>query len=963
MGKLNRKSSSTKRMKKPSNKLTSYQWGGIKNLGTQMQDQGIDVGAGIGGIGASIAGVMNADTPAQKAMAVGSGISSVGSMIPIPGVSQVIQGAGAGVEAISGIVNAQQMKEKERQQAIAAAKANHTAESMKTLANYDTKGTGLTIAVAKGGAIPFPYQEQLKGGWAVAPTMMADGGKIRSISDTSSQVVGDNPNMTDGVVMGDFALDHNETTVETPTGLNIYSDDLKIPGTKTSFADANKKLQRIKKMLPKTQARVLGHVVPKGRNILSDLPDPKFRDYNSKIDEEANRLFEMQESMKQFSLGEPMGYAKGGEIHAGNVGNYPGYLGVGRPTALAGAGQSSGLMTRAELDAFRNDTSQIPALRNTLSDAGWGNALRAFDNPNVNAIEMRDAGAGSQVAQQFMINPAPAPNRQGVSVPAGMALPDTLQPVNMQRSNKVNAYNYNIPRSKDFRQGLQRMVGYSKGGTRGYLRGGTKEFQKRMSQIGNATNRKDREFMVQAVYDSLMQSDPAFQQYRQNAPARRSDELPLAYNLRALEGYNTFNQNAGMIPDQQSYEPSMEYDPQLGRYRDRSAPVELSGFTLPMGSIGRPGNLPNSLASVPVPQSANPSMQQTAETVAPSPIGQAISEGNLWGYMKDKFAQAPVTSQMDTVSNAPASRQSILAPTGIGNIPGDNFGHVTQGGIGQGDFTGRTPIRYYSGPYKDTGAGTTNAGGNSAPPSVEYGRPVPPALNSILPEGLSGTPLPKTLSGVDIPESIPGVNAPEEGGSMFRDPSLVAQYGPSLLKMFQQPPNTPRAQMENMVRLQQVRPDAQLANIAAQRATAMKQAQRASANPNVAFGQQNRIFGASINAQNQVMGDVQRTNAAIQSRQAMINAGIGARNTASLNRMGQQQAERKMAQQRNIVDSANEMRNIYLNQLRDQNMRELDKWRWRIASSAFGDSGVPARQAALRELTATSNRRSGSRYD
>lgn len=148
-----------------------------------------------------------------------------------------------------------------------------------------------------------------------------------------------------------------------------------------------------------------------------------------------------------------------------------GLLGIGRPSRYQGLGDRAGIITRGELEAFQADPTSIPALRGNINDAAWGNLLNEFNNPNINALEMRATQGGDQVGTRYYTAPEELGIPTSPQMGTGAALPATLEPINMKQSRKVNAYKYDIPRSKDFQEGLKKMTGYAEGGKKGYNSG------------------------------------------------------------------------------------------------------------------------------------------------------------------------------------------------------------------------------------------------------------------------------------------------------------------------------------------------------------------------------------------------------------------------------------------------------------------------------------------------------------
>ena len=76
--------------------------------------------------------------------------------------------------------------------------------------------------------------------------MNVNGGDLKPISDNAYEVDGDNPQATDDVQFEDAYVDHGEVMKPAPEGTRIFSNHLTLPGTKTTFAKAAKKLEKSK---------------------------------------------------------------------------------------------------------------------------------------------------------------------------------------------------------------------------------------------------------------------------------------------------------------------------------------------------------------------------------------------------------------------------------------------------------------------------------------------------------------------------------------------------------------------------------------------------------------------------------------------------------------------------------------------------------------------------------------------
>lgn len=178
---------------------------------------------------------------------------------------------------------------------------------------------------AKGGPIPFPYQRQGKVGKyyyaGIMPTLAAGGsirvgkGSLVPISDDAHEVRGDNPGQTDDVDMGNAMVDNDEVVKESPdgNGERVYSDSLKPFGSKQTFAEVAKSLEKSKKFLHSNQVRKMGGYVKRGYRGFTDIPDPTYSKQNQMVESNLDKLFQLQQFQNGDSHGEE--HAMGGNVH------------------------------------------------------------------------------------------------------------------------------------------------------------------------------------------------------------------------------------------------------------------------------------------------------------------------------------------------------------------------------------------------------------------------------------------------------------------------------------------------------------------------------------------------------------------------------------------------------------------------------------------------------------------------
>ena len=108
------------------------------------------------------------------------------------------------------------------------------------------------------------------------------GGKLQPISNDAVAVKGSQPGITDNVSIdgGQTFVDHGEVLKSRPDGVDIFSDTLKPPGSKKTFAQLAKSLEKQKKP-----------------------ENPMFEEANARTEMKLDELFEMQQIMNGDSHG------------------------------------------------------------------------------------------------------------------------------------------------------------------------------------------------------------------------------------------------------------------------------------------------------------------------------------------------------------------------------------------------------------------------------------------------------------------------------------------------------------------------------------------------------------------------------------------------------------------------------------------------------------------------------------
>jgi hypothetical protein len=213
---------------KPTRKLKSYQMGGNLNAGM------IQTGGSVLSQGVDLFDTPNAETGVRSnGGAIASGALKGASM----GAALGPWGAAAGA-VIGGAVGFFGNKKAKKE----AAKAeevkrnlefvNRNIQSQAILANYNEQGTGIT--------------EFQSGGSLKTNNIRVGDGDLKQISDNAFEVQGDNPGLVDDVALGGSFVDDGEMVKPDAEGLRIFSDYLKVPGSKKTFSSQAKSLEKQK---------------------------------------------------------------------------------------------------------------------------------------------------------------------------------------------------------------------------------------------------------------------------------------------------------------------------------------------------------------------------------------------------------------------------------------------------------------------------------------------------------------------------------------------------------------------------------------------------------------------------------------------------------------------------------------------------------------------------------------------
>jgi len=265
--------------------------GGLINSAGEFTEKGLGI-TGAGAVG-MIGDIIAANS--ENISVTGGALSGAGKGASMGMAFGPIGAALGGIGgALFGGINANKIKQEQERAKIEADDLREKKQifsSQAILNNYNNRGIGAGSSFKKGGMINYPYQDQDKG-LLINPTIqLADGGYLKPISDTSVEVIGNNPQETDGVELENAFVNHGESIEED----KVYTDEFGINGKKAtkknpSFATLHKRLQKQK------------------------TGEDKFTEFDAFIDRKSEALFAQQEALKEGQEGEP-GLKKGGKIY------------------------------------------------------------------------------------------------------------------------------------------------------------------------------------------------------------------------------------------------------------------------------------------------------------------------------------------------------------------------------------------------------------------------------------------------------------------------------------------------------------------------------------------------------------------------------------------------------------------------------------------------------------------------
>jgi len=384
-------------------KRKAYQTGGyfkdenqIQSLNPQVQtNPGISSGslnAGITGAASIGTSLIESIEPANDygttsdGAAVGKGAlkgaatgAAAGSVIGPWGtvIGGAIGGIAGGISGLVGNNKAQALAEKAKRRKHELDAAKSIQESNAILASYDNQGTGIT-SFKKGGILySYPavwtenplkfkkskYTFQQGGKLELENNVQANGGELQPISDTSFEVVGNNPGATDDVQVENAFLDHGEVVQPTNDGMKIYSDTLKVPGSNKTFAEASKKLEKQKTS-----------------------NSTRFPKQDMLVQAKQDELFNLQQALNNNNTGEspeeglvPAGRFKGVGFKTGNMFQVGGLSKLQYPVITGNPRYDSLLSTKQAYIDSRDNISQNPY-------TDWNNHLRT----NIKKIKAQD---------------------------------------------------------------------------------------------------------------------------------------------------------------------------------------------------------------------------------------------------------------------------------------------------------------------------------------------------------------------------------------------------------------------------------------------------------------------------------------------------------------------------------------------------------------------------------------------
>jgi len=203
-----------------------------------------------------------------------------------------------------------------------------------------------------------------------------------------------------------------------------------------------------------------------------------------------------------------------------------GDLGVFRPTEydyLRGTQNISplGTISREEYESFTNDTTKIPELRNTVTDASWRNVLNEFKNdPNLGGLEFADVprpfGTGESITGRYFRDPE---ELQRLPIESNMGdVMRKVAPINRGNTPKTNAYNYRKGRPMNKIEMLLRKMG-----------GKMKKYQD-----GGELERPDQTVAQDATLDRSVRELPIYSEQGLDLPQELIDSS-INFNLSPSE--------------------------------------------------------------------------------------------------------------------------------------------------------------------------------------------------------------------------------------------------------------------------------------------------------------------------------------------------------------------------------------------------------------------------------------------
>jgi hypothetical protein len=173
----------------------------------------------------------------------------------------------------------------------------------------------------------------------------------------------------------------------------------------------------------------------------------------------------------------------------------------------------------------------------------------------------------------------------------------------------------------------------------------------------------------------------------------------------------------------------------------------------------------------------------------------------------------------------------------------------------------------------------------------------------------------------------------------------LATFGPNIASALAQNklrgPATP--QMEKAVGLKRLSANDQLAEVERQGLQANQVIKNNTAQAADIASATGNIFAKKVAAKNQIFGENQRLNAAIQGQEAALNTQINARNTERTNQFNNDINDFSNLKQRLGTDNVANLSSKVLQQGREKNQMDLDKFSIKYMGRKFKDSGVQDR--------------------